>query len=246
MSDQTEYFIVANSFAAPFCSDQSTGFQASLTPISALAAFAARYTHPFGLYAAEAYASAEAYHKGEKPVARWLSNHARAIAEKKPTLIVSHGPGSLELDGKAVKIESPKAGRAVLIALILSLLPALAQAQTISSWQLRIYNVGAATPISAPTDLLTANVQCNQNAPSSTNSVNPTRVVFDDPNVAGKVCIWVDPGTGPLSSMPFGASSYEGTLTATNAAGTTLESGRAPFSHPGQVPNVPAGLRLVR
>lgn len=126
------------------------------------------------------------------------------------------------------------------------LLPAFVQAQPVQKWTLSIYNVGAQTPISAPTELLAANVTCNQTAPTSTNTVNPTRVVFDDPNVAGKVCIWVDPGTGPLASMPFGASSYEGTLTATNAAGTTAESARAPFTRPGLPPGVPMAVRFIK
>lgn len=114
--EKTEYFIVANSFAAPFVSDQSTSFAVGLTPLSALSAFADDYAHPCGLYAAEAYASADAYHKREKPLARWLSNHARGIEERKPTLLVSHGPGSVEIDGRATTIKEPKAGRAEYVA----------------------------------------------------------------------------------------------------------------------------------
>jgi hypothetical protein len=110
-TEKTEYFIVANSFAAPFVSDQSTGFEAASTPVLALSQYADRYKHPAGLYAAQVYASADAYHKGEKPIARWLSNHARRIEEAHPGSICSHGPGSIELDGKAVTVKDPKSGR---------------------------------------------------------------------------------------------------------------------------------------
>lgn len=115
MAEKTEYFIVANSFAAPFCSDQSTGFQLGLTPMGALQDYAACYTHPAGLYAAMAYESATAYNKGEKPLARWLSNHARKIDTARPTLICSEGPGALRLDGKTVTVKNPKAGYAELV-----------------------------------------------------------------------------------------------------------------------------------
>lgn len=118
-------------------------------------------------------------------------------------------------------------------------------AQTITSYPLRIYNVGATSPLST-TDLLAANVVCNQTAPSSTSPVNPMRAIWDDPDNAGKVCIWTDPGTGPLASLPFGATSYEATLAATNAAGTSPESNRAPFSRPGVIPVARTGLKLAR
>lgn len=107
---KTEYFIVATSFAAPFVSDDSTSFETALTPASALVQFARRYKHPAGLYAALAYASATAYHKGAQPLARWLSNHAAKIDAAKPTMILVHGPGSMELDGKAVTVKNPKDG----------------------------------------------------------------------------------------------------------------------------------------
>jgi hypothetical protein len=107
-----EYFIAARSFAAPFVSDESTGFAEAATPVAALEQFAARYTHPCGLYAAEAYESAEAYHKGRKAVAQWLSNHARRIVERQPTMVLSHGPGKMELDGKATEVKDPKGGHA--------------------------------------------------------------------------------------------------------------------------------------
>jgi hypothetical protein len=106
-----EYFIFANSFAAPFFSDTSHDFQEAPTPKAALQIFAGRYSHPCGLYAAACYESAEAYHKGTQPLARWLSNHAAKIEHAKPTSILSEGPGKIKLDGKWTTVEDPKGGR---------------------------------------------------------------------------------------------------------------------------------------
>ena len=58
-----EYFVVANSFAAPLISDQSTEYVQGESPADALERFAAEYKHPAGLYAAALYESADAYHK---------------------------------------------------------------------------------------------------------------------------------------------------------------------------------------
>lgn len=133
------------------------------------------------------------------------------------------------------------------IVLTLTCLPALAGAQTIDGYVSRIYNQGAQTPLQT-TDLLVANITCNQTPPAANAStVNPARVVFDDVANAGKVCMWTDPGGGILASLPFGQATYEGTLAAANSAGTGPESNRAPFSRPGLAPtNAPAGVRYVR
>lgn len=120
-----------------------------------------------------------------------------------------------------------------------------ASAQSITAYPLKVYNVGASSPLST-TDLLAANVVCNQTAPTTTSPVNPMRAIWDDPDNAGKVCVWTDPGTGPLASLPFGATVYEATLSATNAAGTSPESNRASFSRPGVIPGARTGLRVVR
>ena len=132
--------------------------------------------------------------------------------------------------------------RCALLAAIVLTAPS-AHAQTIDRWSLKIFNVGATAPLST-TDLLAANVVCNQAPPPPGPSINPTRVVFDDPLIAGRACIWTDTGTGPLFAVPFGGS-YEASLTATNAAGTSGESIRASFTRPGLPPCVPLGFRLV-
>jgi len=73
-----EYFIVANSFAAPFFSDTVTGFVESETPEEALKVFRTKFRHPCGLYAAVCYKDANAKEKGEPPLGRWLSDKCSA------------------------------------------------------------------------------------------------------------------------------------------------------------------------
>ena len=63
-----EYFIVANSFAAPFVSDTSMEFVKSSSPEKALEEFRELYSHPCGLYSAYCYNSSDSYHKGQKPL----------------------------------------------------------------------------------------------------------------------------------------------------------------------------------
>lgn len=136
-----------------------------------------------------------------------------------------------------------KAAKALVTATVLVLgFASTGLAQSIDKWPLRIYNTGAPSPLST-TDLLAANVVCNQVDPGGT-AVNPNKVVFDDVSNAGKVCIWTDPGTGPLSTVPIGGS-YEATLAAVNVGGSSAESARVPFTRPGP-PSVPTGVRLRR
>jgi type 1 glutamine amidotransferase len=112
-----EFFIQANSFAAPFVSDTSDVYVEADTPEAALEAFAADYRHPCGLYAAEVYPSADAMHKGRKPLARWVCNHElarrRLTKGKEAHSYLGHSPGDFEINGDRHKIEDPKAGRVV-------------------------------------------------------------------------------------------------------------------------------------
>lgn len=118
-------------------------------------------------------------------------------------------------------------------------------AQTIESYRLSTYAVGAAAPIST-FDFPVAQVQCDQAPPAATApTVNPTRTVWTDPDRAGRVCQWTDAGTGPLFSVPLGFS-YEATLRYVNSVGTGPESNRAAWSRLGPPVAVPGGLRLVR
>jgi hypothetical protein len=117
MSATREYFVTARSFAAPFVSDTSDGYVTAETPQQALEQFAANYKHPMGLYAAEAWASADAYHKGEKSLAQWLSNHEQAkqkvTAGQSSYSYLGNGPGRFEVNGSKVTVENPKDGSVV-------------------------------------------------------------------------------------------------------------------------------------
>lgn len=109
-----EYFIVANSFAAPFFSDTDHAHIMAETPAEALRAFAAHYKHPAGLYAANVYESADAYHKGEDGLAQWLCNQAKGVADLTKDLdcysMRGSGPGEIEINGVWHSIPNPKQG----------------------------------------------------------------------------------------------------------------------------------------
>lgn len=111
----TEFFIVARSFAAPFVSDESTHYLVAETAADALRGLAVSYSHPCGLYAAQAYASADDWHKGAAPLAQWLCNHE--IAKRDATAgegnysYLSNGPGDFEVNGERIRVEDPKGGR---------------------------------------------------------------------------------------------------------------------------------------
>jgi hypothetical protein len=112
-----EYFVVANSFAAPFFSDQDSSYIKGKNPEDAMRKFAARYKHPAGLYSANLYLNADSYHKGDKQLVQWLCNHE--IGKQKATKklgaysYLGHAPGKFEIDGKMVVIEDPKGGQIV-------------------------------------------------------------------------------------------------------------------------------------
>jgi hypothetical protein len=139
--------------------------------------------------------------------------------------------------------------KTLLLALVILCLPALASAQALDGYRLNIYNAGAA-PTATPVqtfDFLMPAITCNITPPTATPGVpvNPTRAIWDDPGNAGRVCQWVDPGTGPLFAVPVG-SSYEAGIQAFNAAGRGPESNRAPFSRLAAPTVAPTGFRLIR
>lgn len=126
---------------------------------------------------------------------------------------------------------------AVLLLAFLAL-PSLAFAQT---YELKIYVAGASAPQQS---YALGSVQCGQTPPPLTASnVNPTAVVWTDPASPTLVCRWAEAAGGPILSRPVG--SYEGTLTATNEAGSSPESARAPFFVKAS-PAAPTGLRFSR
>jgi hypothetical protein len=115
-----EFFIVANSFAAPFVSDQSTHYVKADSAADALDQFSRTYRHPAGLYAAICFASADDYHKDRPVLATWKSNHVIAMEEATKEKLgyssLCHAPGDFEIDGKRVKVNDPKSGKVMLSA----------------------------------------------------------------------------------------------------------------------------------
>jgi hypothetical protein len=113
-----EYFILSNSFAAPFFSDQGTSYIMAENPADALNSFVASYKHPCGLYSANCYESADAYHKGDKQLAQWLCNVELGKQRLTKDLpggysIMGHGPGEFEINHERHVVENPKEGRVV-------------------------------------------------------------------------------------------------------------------------------------
>ena len=74
---EREFFVVANSGAAPFFSDTTKGFVGGLTAVLALEAFKEEYSHPCGLYSAGIWLDANAYEKETEPLATYLSEKAK-------------------------------------------------------------------------------------------------------------------------------------------------------------------------
>ncbi len=114
-----EYFVMTNSFAAPFFSDTDSIFVMAENPSAALEHVAAAYKHPCGLYAAVCYESADAYHKNSEPLAKWICNRQIAQMEATKDLrggysILGLGPGEFVLNGEHITVNDPKQGRVVL------------------------------------------------------------------------------------------------------------------------------------
>lgn len=115
------YFITARSFAAPFCSDTSEKYVEALDSADALVRFAAGYSHPCGLYAAECWNSADHAHgapgQPKEPLARWESNHLQAVTEatkgKSSYSYMGSGPGKFEIGKEKYSVPNPTGGSVV-------------------------------------------------------------------------------------------------------------------------------------
>ena len=116
-----------------------------------------------------------------------------------------------------------------------------ASAQTINSYELRAYAVGATAPIQTFT-FPAVNTTCNV-LPTLGGFINPTTAEWDDPGNMGRVCRFIQ-GSGTLFSVPI-PGMYEATLVAVNTTGSSGESNRAPFERL-DAPGAPSGLRLLR
>ena len=111
-----EYFIVARTFAAPFFSETIETFVTAESPEEAVVSFVD--SEPYGkvgIYAANVYASADAYHKGKDHLCQWLCNHE--IEKQRITKSIrggysyfGHGPGDFEINGTRYKVKNPKGG----------------------------------------------------------------------------------------------------------------------------------------
>lgn len=105
------FFIVGHTFAAPFVSEEFTKYSEAESAGDALTELAEQMRDHIGLFAGAAYANADAYHKGQDPIASWRSN--KALALEGASSVYSEGPGKAEIDGKATTIEDPKGGRLI-------------------------------------------------------------------------------------------------------------------------------------
>ncbi len=133
--------------------------------------------------------------------------------------------------------------KSICLALVLVALSALsASAQAPTAYTITL-NTGATATIPI------AQWTCGQTPKiPATSAVNPGRVVIDDPAAPTTAdCIYTDPGTGLLKSLPFSPASYTATATVTNSAGVSpLSATSLPFTRVGTVPGAPTGLRLAR
>lgn len=131
-------------------------------------------------------------------------------------------------------------------ALLVLLAASGVQAQAADSYVLRFYNIGATAPLVTNDAFPSTSVACNQPPPTATSTINPTRVVWDDPAIPGRVCIFLPSTSAGLFALPI-PGDYEATLTFTD--GTTSlsspESARAPFTRR-SLPPVRTGFKLVR
>ena len=99
-------------------------------------------------------------------------------------------------------------------------------AQSPNSYVLRIFPAGSGTAVNTNT-VTPAELSCDQPTPTNTTNVNPTRWYWNDPAVAGRVCIYVN----ALQFENLADGQYEGTAQYVDNAGLeSLESTRAAFS----------------
>lgn len=137
----------------------------------------------------------------------------------------------------------------LILACIFALVAVTAFAQPPTAYTLKIFNQGASQPVST-TVLPASGFVCGltPKLPTPTGAVaNGKRLVIDDPaNPATMDCLYVDPGTGPLVSLPFGVQVYTATINVVNSAGTSSDvASLNSFTHPGTVAPVPTGVRVV-
>lgn len=107
-----KYFVVTNSFAAPFMSDTEERFYKGNTPQEAIKKAIRYYNHPAGLYSAALWKNTNDYHKGKKPLVRAQCNREVFIQQKTKGLggymISSRSIDEVSINDKSFKIDDPR------------------------------------------------------------------------------------------------------------------------------------------
>lgn len=118
--------------------------------------------------------------------------------------------------------------------------------QAIDTYELRLYAPGASAPMTS-SQIDASATTCNLAAPPPATPpvVNPTLVIWDDPQNASRVCQWTPGGqaSGTLVQLPDGA--HEAVVVSIYMGVAGPESPRVPFSRVVPRP-APTGLRLIR
>src|SRR5882762_10188495 len=95
----------------------------------------------------------------------------------------------------------------VLALAFVTLIAAIASAQAPTSYTLKLSNQGAPGPFTTAI-LAASSFTCGVTPkipPITTTAVNPLKVYIDDPATPTTAdCLYTDPGTGPILSLPFG------------------------------------------
>jgi hypothetical protein len=137
--------------------------------------------------------------------------------------------------------------RHLVMALVFVSLASFVQAQPpeepIVSYEMQFLAVGATTPTSSY-GFTVAQRTCNQADPPGAANVNPTRIVWDDPDNVGQKCIHDFSSGSAIFALPIG--NYVGRLFAVGATLTSGASNDAPFDVAGVAPLNPSGLRFSK
>ena len=115
-------------------------------------------------------------------------------------------------------------------------------AQTVTGTLATITNT--TTGVSTTVTLAPTAIACGVTPKLLSGTVNPTKLAWNDSTNAALDCVYTDPGTGPLLSLPLGATAYTATVTSVSPAGNSPPSvPTAPFTRPGLPPGAPTGVR---
>jgi hypothetical protein len=108
MPPPKDSFVVARTFAAPFVFETIERYVDG-DPRAAIEALVSQNRDGIGIFAADAWSTADDYYRDRSPLARWRSNKALVI--EGASSIYSEGPDRVEIDGEWHEIDDPKLGR---------------------------------------------------------------------------------------------------------------------------------------